>query len=80
MATLSQAEQRGAIDGIFRACGEDYNRAAVILFYLRTVLPTFTWDSLLTSRALLWQPYIDDGLSIAWWTGETIRLSNTLGG
>jgi hypothetical protein len=78
MATLSQAEQRGAIDGIFQACGEDYQRAAVILFYLRTVLPAFTWDSLLTTRALLWAPYVASGLSIAWWTAETIRLSNTL--
>ena len=78
MATLSQAEQRGAIDGIFRACFEDYQRAAVILFYLRTVLPQFAWDTQLRTRALIWQPYIDSGLSIGWWCDETIRLSNTL--
>jgi hypothetical protein len=78
MATLSTAEQRGAIDGIFQACGRDYNQAAVVLNYLRTVLPTFTWDALLRTRAAIWQPYIDSGLSIGWWCDETIRLSNTL--
>jgi len=76
VATLSQAEQRGAVDGIFRFAGEDYQLAGAVLAYLKTVLAAFTWDAQLRTRAALWQPYITSGLSITWWCDETIRYSN----
>lgn len=78
MATLSTAEQRGAVDGIFRACGENYNEAAVILNYLKTVLPAFTWEAQLRTRAAVWQPFVASGLSIDWWCDEVIRLATIL--
>lgn len=78
MATLSAAEQRAATDGIFRAVGEDAYRAAVILQYLRTVLPAFTWTTQLRTRAELWQPFVDAGLSISAWCDEVIRQADIL--
>lgn len=78
MATLSQAEQRGAIDGILKACGENYADAAIVLNYLKTVLPAFAWDAQLRTRAALWQPFIDSGLSIPAWCDEVIRLAAIL--
>jgi hypothetical protein len=39
----------------------------VILNYLQTVLPAFTWAAQLRTRAALWQPFLDDGLSINAW-------------
>lgn len=76
MATLSQAEQRAAIDGLFKAAGEDVNEAGIILAYLETVLPSFSWENTLRTRAAIWQPYIDSGLSISAFCDEVIRLAH----
>lgn len=76
MATLSQSEQRAAIDGLFKAAGEDTNEGGVILAYLETVLPQFSWETTLRTRAAIWQPYIDSGLSISAWCDEVIRLAH----
>jgi hypothetical protein len=76
MATLNTAEQRAAIDGLLKSAKEDSNEAGIILAYLETVLPTFGWAALLRTRAALWQPFIDDGLSISAWCDEVIRLAN----
>jgi hypothetical protein len=75
MATLSTAEQRGAIDGLLKVAGEDTNQAGVILNYLQTVLPAFTWAAQLRTRAAVWQPFLDDGLSISAWCDDAIRYA-----
>jgi hypothetical protein len=81
MATLNQAEQRGAIDGLLRVAtaGEDATRAAIILHYLKTVLPTFSWDAQLRTRAAIWAPFIESGLSIDAWCDSVIVLSGMQG-
>jgi hypothetical protein len=75
MATLSTAEQRGAIDGLLKVAGEDTSQAGVILNYLQTVLPTFGWATLLATRAAIWAPFLASGLSINWWVTEVIRYA-----
>jgi hypothetical protein len=75
MATLSTAEQRGAVDGLLKVAHEDPSQGGVILNYLKTVLPAFTWDTQLRTRAALWQPFLDDGLSINAWCDEVIRYA-----
>jgi hypothetical protein len=75
MATLSTAEQRGAIDGLLKVAHEDPSQGGIVLNYLQTVLPAFTWAAQLKTRAALWQPFIDDGLSINAWCDEVIRYA-----
>jgi hypothetical protein len=75
MATLSQAEQRAAIDGLLKSAGEDASEAGAILNYLQTVLPTFGWAALLGTRAAIWAPFLASGLSINWWVSEVIRYA-----
>jgi hypothetical protein len=75
MATLSTAEQRGAVDGLLKVAGEDTQEAGTILNYLQTVLPAFTWATQLRTRALIWAPFIASGLSIDWWVDEAIRYA-----
>jgi hypothetical protein len=75
MATLSTAEQRGAIDGLLKVAGEDTQQGGIILNYLQTVLPTFGWAALLSTRAAIWAPFLASGLSINAWVSEVIRLA-----
>ena len=74
MATLSNAEQRGAIDGLLKVAGEDAQQGGIILNYLNTVLPAFGWAALLRTRALIWPPY-QNGLSIDAHVDEMIRYA-----
>ncbi len=78
MATLSQAEQRAAIDGLLQFSNRDAPTAATVLAYIETVLPTFPWETTLRQRAALWQPFIDSHLSISAWCDEVIRLVGTM--
>lgn len=75
MATLSQAEQRAAIDGLLKAAGEDAQEGGIILAYLQSVLPAFAWETTLRSRAAVWQPYLNSGLSISAFCDEVVRLA-----
>lgn len=75
MATLNQNEQRGAVDGLLKVAGEDAQQGGIILNYLQTVLPTFSWATQLRTRALIYAPFIASGLSIDWWVDEAIRYA-----
>lgn len=76
MATLSQAEQRAAIDGLLKSAQEDAREGGIILAYLETVLPAFAWETTLRSRAAVWAPFLADGLSISAWCDEVVRYAN----
>jgi hypothetical protein len=75
MATLSTAEQRGAVDGLLKVAHEDPSQGGRHPQLPQTVLPAFTWAAQLKTRAALWQPFLDDGLSINAWCDEVIRYA-----
>lgn len=73
MATIPLPERRAACDGIFRVVGEDATEAGRFLNYLNVAFSGFTWSVYLRERALIWQPFIDSGLSINAWVDEAER-------
>jgi len=75
MATIPLPERRTACDGIFRVVGEDPAEAGRFLNYLNQTFAGFTWSVYLRERALIWQPFIDSGLSIDAWCDEVERYA-----
>ena len=72
---LNASERNIFADGILRCFGEDAHTAGRFLRFLNDVAGV----SLLTnvqSRAAVYQPFIDSGLTISWWQGEVARIYN----
>lgn len=65
------------ITAIFEVCGEDYQVMARILRRLEARFPAVAWRSRAATLAQTWQPFIDSGLSINWFTAEVARLADS---
>ena len=75
---IGTADRDLLITSIFEMVGEDYQAAARILTKLELRFPLVTWRSRAVTLARTWQPYIDSGLSIDWWTSEVARLADSM--
>lgn len=64
------------ITTLFEVVGEDYQTMARILAKLELRFPAVTWRSRGAVLARTWQPFLDSGLSIDWWTAEVARLAD----
>ena len=73
---IGTADRDLLITSIFEAVGEDYQAAARWLVKLELRFPNVAWRSRAVTLARTWQPYIDSGLSIDWWTSEVARLAD----
>ena len=80
MATIPLPERRTACDGLLRVSGEDAVEGGRILNYLNIAFPGFAWTTILRERALIWQPFIDSGLSIDAWIDEVERWAAIFAG
>jgi len=72
---INAADARQLARVILMAYFEDYSTIAMILKPLRTEWPSINWMTELTTIATTWQPFLDSGLSIAWWLNEVDRQS-----
>jgi len=72
---INAADARQLARVILLAYGEDVQTIANMLRPLRQEWPTIAWIGELTTVTQNWQPFLDSGLSIAWWLNEVDRLS-----
>jgi len=70
------ASEKVSIAEAFLLCyGEDYYWCGRTLTFLGRKGISLLGD--IQTRALTWQPFLDAGLSIAWWNGELARVFNS---
>ena len=75
MATIPPPERIEAVKGIFRIATEDPQECGRFLNYLNKAFTGFTWASIFRQEALIWQPFIDSGLSIPQFCDEVERYA-----
>lgn len=73
---ISPAEGNAFVRALLSAFGEDYLRMGRLVYYLRLELPAVNWPVILGTIAANWQPFLDSGLSIDWWTSEVMRQAD----
>lgn len=77
---VSTADRDLLITTFFEVVGEDYQAMGRILARLEIRFPAVTWRARGVVLARTWQPFIDSGLSIDWWTAEVGRLADAFKG
>lgn len=73
---ITPAERNALVRSLLSAFGEDYGDMGKLIYYLRLELPAVDWPTTLATIAASWQPFIDSGLSIDWWTSEVMRQAD----
>lgn len=73
---INPAESNALVRSLLSAFGEDYNAMGRLVYYLRLELPAVNWPIILATIAASWQPFIDAGLSIDWWTAQVMRYAD----
>ena len=72
---INAADARQLCQVMLDSYAEDYDVIGKILLPLRQRWPTIDWMAELTTQAQSHQPFIDGGLSVAWWLAEVDRRS-----
>lgn len=74
---LNAAERNQVVDAFFKCFGEDSNACGRTLrFFSDFTVGTVNLLATLQTRAFLWQPFIDSGLSIQAWVDDVTRVYN----
>lgn len=74
---LNAAERNQVVDAFFKCFGEDAAHCGRTLrFFSDFTVGSVNLLSTLQTRAFLWQPFIDSGLSIQAWVDEVTRQYN----
>jgi len=73
---ISTSDRDLFITTLFEIVGEDYMTMGRILARLEIRFPSVSWRARGVVLARTWQPFINSGLSIDWWTAEVGRLAD----
>jgi len=74
---LNASERNQVVDAFFKCFGEDSNTCGRTLrFFSDFTVGTVNLLATLQTRAFLWQPFIDGGLSIQAWVDDVTRIYN----
>jgi hypothetical protein len=75
---LNASERNQVVDAFFMCFGEEAHETGRALKFM-SVFTVGQVDLLATlaTRAFLWQPFIDSGLSIQAWVDDVTRIYNT---
>ena len=74
---LNAAERNQVVDAFFKCFGVDSNSCGRTLkFFADFTAGQVSLLSTLQTRAFLWQPFIDQGLSIQAWVDDVTRIYN----
>jgi hypothetical protein len=72
---LNAAERNQVVDSFFRCFGEDSSNCGRALRFMSDfTVGSVNLLSTLQTRAFLWQPFIDSGLSIQAWVDDVTRI------
>jgi hypothetical protein len=77
---INTTDRDALVIALMEMFGEDYVSIAKVIARLEIRFSTVTWRARLTTLALSYQPYIDSGLSIPWFTTEVGRLADAYKG
>ena len=73
---LSTADRDLIITTLFEIAVEDCSVMGRILAKLELRFPAIAWRTRMVTLARLYQPFINAGLSIDWWTTEAARYAD----
>lgn len=74
---LNAAERNQVVDSFFKCFGEDPNACGRALRFMSDfTVGQVNLLSTLQTRAFVWQPFIDSGLSIQAWVDDATRIYN----
>lgn len=74
---LNASERNQVVDALFKCFGEDSATCGRALRFLSDfTVGTVSLLATLQTRAFLWQPFIDSGLSIQAWVDDVTRIYN----
>jgi hypothetical protein len=75
---LNAAERNQVVDAFFKCFGEEsYDTGRALRFMSDFTVGQVNLLSTLATRAFLWQPFIDSGLSIQAWVDDVTRIYNS---
>lgn len=77
---VTAADRDLLITSLFEVVGEDCQTMGRILTRLEIRFPAVTWRARGVVLARTYQPFIDSGLSIDWWTAEVARIADAFKG